>query len=286
MPSALPANVTCSSQLWEYEFKLHKAQMFEALEELRQALWLHTYMFINISQGRGWIHTIRTFLSGFTRGWMLPRLSITQHIKHWSSCDPSGRCWMDGKTASTQWWGCLATEGSGAGYTEEEEEETDRKEEGGGINWTLMDMEDCRGFEWWSGWGSTERWVWISFFIHELIWGACFTLWIEWCWVWARSMWWSEEVLLLGEEMHWVLAYFMCHAGWWLDHTEMDWSMLSNTIQEGVAAYAYKQSHMCKTLRSKFDSLWWASPELASMSVGADNAILDLGMATSIVILP
>ena len=71
-----------------------------------------------------------------------------------------------------------------------------------------------------------------------------------------------------------------------MDHTETDWSMLSNTIKEGVDAYAYKQAHMHTTLHLKFDSLWWASPELASMGVGTDNAILDLGMAASIVLLP
>ena len=45
LPSALPTNVTCSSQLQDYEFKLHEAQAFEALEDLCQVLCLHTYMF-------------------------------------------------------------------------------------------------------------------------------------------------------------------------------------------------------------------------------------------------
>ena len=45
LPSALPPNVTCSSQLQEYEFKLCEAQVFETLEELHQALQLCTYMF-------------------------------------------------------------------------------------------------------------------------------------------------------------------------------------------------------------------------------------------------
>ena len=34
------------------------------------------------------------------------------------------------------------------------------------------------------------------------------------------------------------------------------------------------------------DSLWQASPELASMGVGTDKAILDLAMAASIVLSP
>lgn len=45
LPSSLPTTFACSSQLREYEFKLREAQAFEALEDLRQALRLRTYMF-------------------------------------------------------------------------------------------------------------------------------------------------------------------------------------------------------------------------------------------------
>ena len=94
-------------------------------------------------------------------------------------------------------------------------------------------------------------------------------------------MQWPKEVLLLGEEMHCILAYFMWHASWWSKHAEICHLMISNTNQEGIAAYTYKQAHLCMALCSKFDHLWWGSPELASMGVGADNDILDLRMAAS-----
>lgn len=45
LPSALPANVSCSLQLREYKFGLREAQAFEALEDMRQALRLRTYMY-------------------------------------------------------------------------------------------------------------------------------------------------------------------------------------------------------------------------------------------------
>lgn len=45
LPSTLPTNVLCSPQLREYEFKLREAQAFEALEDIRQALRLRTYMY-------------------------------------------------------------------------------------------------------------------------------------------------------------------------------------------------------------------------------------------------
>ena len=104
---------------------------------------------------------------------------------------------------------------------------------------------------------------------------------IEWCWVRARDMRWSEEVLMLWEEMRRVLAYFLWHAGWWSELAVINRHGLSNVSQEGVAAYAYKQAHHWMALCSKFNLLWQDSPELASMGVGADNDILDLRLAAN-----
>lgn len=104
---------------------------------------------------------------------------------------------------------------------------------------------------------------------------------IEWCRVRARAMRWSEEVLMLREEMRRVLAYFLWHAGWWSELAVINRHGLSNVSQEGVAAYAYKQAHHRMALRSKFNLLWRDSPELASMGVGADNDILDLRLAAN-----
>ena len=104
---------------------------------------------------------------------------------------------------------------------------------------------------------------------------------IEWCQVRARAMRWAEEVLMLWEEMRRVLAYFLWHAGWWSELAVINRHGLSNVSQEGVAAYAYKQAHHWMALCSKFNLLWWDSPELASMGVGADNNILDLQLAAN-----
>lgn len=92
---------------------------------------------------------------------------------------------------------------------------------------------------------------------------------------------WAEEVLLLREEMRRVLAYLSWHASWWSTLAEIPHTLLSDSTQEGLAAYAYKQAYFRTTLRSRFEHLWRDSPELANMGVGADNEILDLRLAAS-----
>ena len=89
-------------------------------------------------------------------------------------------------------------------------------------------------------------------------------------------MQWSEEVLLLQEEMHHVLVYFTWHTIWWLAHADICCPELSDSIQEGLSAYVYKQAHMCMTLCVDFESLWRESPVLTNMGVGAGDPIMDL----------
>ena len=86
---------------------------------------------------------------------------------------------------------------------------------------------------------------------------------------------WSEE-LLLREEMRRVLEYFTWHTSWWLARADIRRPELSDSIQEGLSAYAYKQAHMRMTLRVDFENLWRESPVLASMGVGTGDPILDL----------
>ncbi|KAG1893513.1 uncharacterized protein F5891DRAFT_1196364 [Suillus fuscotomentosus] len=58
---------------------------------------------------------------------------------------------------------------------------------------------------------------------------------VEWAKACARSLRWSEEVLLLKEEMRRVRQYLGWRAQWWLDHHDKG-------IVEGARAYAYRQS--------------------------------------------
>lgn len=96
----------------------------------------------------------------------------------------------------------------------------------------------------------------------------------------ARAMRWSEEVLLLREEMRRVLKFLEWHASWWdsqcARHTD-----LSPELMEGMMAYAKKQASIRTKIRQSFNLMWRESSELISMGVGADNEILDLGLAAT-----
>jgi hypothetical protein len=94
----------------------------------------------------------------------------------------------------------------------------------------------------------------------------------------------SEEVLFLREEMRRVLAFLDWHAGWW-DERRFLFTGLSHDEEEGVIAYASKQAHIRRSMRSTFDRIWHSSHELIQLGIGADNDILDLDYAAGVDLL-
>jgi hypothetical protein len=70
---------------------------------------------------------------------------------------------------------------------------------------------------------------------------------------------WGEEVLLLQEEMHWVLIFCEYHAAWWDDHVSLCSGDLFLDLQDGVHAYATKQADI-HCWRAKAFNLMWGSP--------------------------
>lgn len=97
-------------------------------------------------------------------------------------------------------------------------------------------------------------------------------------------MQWSEEVLLLREEMCRVLLFLEWHAGWWDSRGQLH-TGLQPEYMEGVAAYAAKQAHICQAIRLSFDLLWRTSWRQISEGAGANNEVLDLGLAISTITL-
>lgn len=88
----------------------------------------------------------------------------------------------------------------------------------------------------------------------------------------------SEEVLLIREEMRRVLAYFVWHEEWWKKQdTRRDDA--DRPLAEGLKAYAFKQADMRRELRLSFNNMWRSSAEFCALGVGADSEILDLGLA-------
>lgn len=87
---------------------------------------------------------------------------------------------------------------------------------------------------------------------------------------------WTEEVVLLREEMRRVLAFLDWHAQWWVGRATAN-TELSLEHTEGLVAYAEKQVSIRRALRSSFDQLWRSEWAKIKHGEGADNAILDLG---------
>ena len=71
---------------------------------------------------------------------------------------------------------------------------------------------------------------------------------VEWCKARARAMRWSEEVLLLQEEMRRVMAYHAWRARWWDDQSMRSFG-LSDELTEGLAAYAQRQAKIFRDMR-------------------------------------
>jgi hypothetical protein len=67
---------------------------------------------------------------------------------------------------------------------------------------------------------------------------------------------WSEEVLLLQEEMRRVLEYMSWFSNWWTSHTAVPSIVHDPYLSEGLAAYAAKQSDLRLSLRDHFQTLW------------------------------
>ena len=91
---------------------------------------------------------------------------------------------------------------------------------------------------------------------------------------------WSEEVLLVREEMRRVLQFLEWHARWWEGlQTRHDGS--SPELAEGVSAYACKQASIRRSIRTSFKRLWHRSDEFKTLGIGANDEILDLQQAAA-----
>ena len=86
-------------------------------------------------------------------------------------------------------------------------------------------------------------------------------LYIEYCQSCARAMWWSEEVLLLHEEMRRTLAFFKWHAQWWEEWRPLR-TRLSDEEREGLVAYTSKQAYVWRSMQTRFEHMWHSSDEL------------------------
>ncbi|KAG2125464.1 hypothetical protein DEU56DRAFT_873093 [Suillus clintonianus] len=89
---------------------------------------------------------------------------------------------------------------------------------------------------------------------------------LEWCKARARAHRWSEEVELLLEEMRRVLVFLRWQGSWWKERVTLR-TLNSAPAQEGLSAYACRQSALRVLLIAKFQRLWSDVPTLVSGGV-------------------
>ncbi|RDB24457.1 hypothetical protein Hypma_008439 [Hypsizygus marmoreus] len=77
---------------------------------------------------------------------------------------------------------------------------------------------------------------------------------VEWVKARARAQRWTEEVILVDEEMRRVLEFGRWRATWWEEQAQRRGS--EGVLLEGVQAYAYKQADAERRLVSIWESRW------------------------------
>ncbi|KAG9225761.1 hypothetical protein CCMSSC00406_0007771 [Pleurotus cornucopiae] len=105
---------------------------------------------------------------------------------------------------------------------------------------------------------------------------------IEWAKSRARSLRWSEEVLLCKEEMRRVRETLKHKAGLWAKRRQ-PWKALEakgdDTLIQGVAAFAQTQVNVYETLLNHFTLLWKESPMKAATNNNHDGEAEDTEMS-------
>lgn len=71
----------------------------------------------------------------------------------------------------------------------------------------------------------------------------------------ARKHRWTEEVMLLSEEMRRVLRFLESRSRWWHDR-QMQWDDLDAEVADGLRAYAFRQAAMCDDIAVHFREMW------------------------------
>ncbi|KAJ7667386.1 hypothetical protein B0H14DRAFT_2300724, partial [Mycena olivaceomarginata] len=76
----------------------------------------------------------------------------------------------------------------------------------------------------------------------------------EWAKGWARTRRWTEEVLLLKEEMRRIPITLRWKAQWWEDRCVVE--EFSGYHAEGARAYALRQAKLFRDIADKFEKQW------------------------------
>jgi hypothetical protein len=284
LPSAICGRIQCHPRLYAFEWDLRLAQANDALHDLRQYLQLRSHLYkykdrfvtgqrAN-TRSNTMISQVQASINASVSRYRTARnalLSLAQFVK-------KGEAWkatiMD----------LLDADVHGMTVGEEGESEGHRS-----MSWIWKQsgiaatddshMHECTNI-------STLPVHLLTHFLKALR--------VEWCKSRARAMRWTEETLLLLEEMRRTLQFLDWQAKFWVERagllegekTAVEDSTIdlvgSRTLvperNEGVRAYALRQARIRNHLHDHFKSLWRAVPGLVVSTAGRDSkVVVDLG---------
>ncbi|EMD32481.1 hypothetical protein CERSUDRAFT_58620 [Gelatoporia subvermispora B] len=246
MPSEIPTDVECSTDLLEFEWRLRYAQASETLDDLRQHLRLRS--------------SLCKLKDRFSRGvrTVTRALAIVANVEQRIKSD--GQRYRAARTALM----ALA-----ARLPDKEGWDAHLK--------ALLDQDvremhvDLDGV---SEGRRTLSWIWCMPGLSNAddSAGTQEALRIEWCKSRARSHRWSEECDLLQEEMRRILAFHTWQAEWWLQRADVCVKLDKQredeqaSYTEGAEAYARRQSRIRCLLKERCSQAWEGVLEWVKLS--------------------
>lgn len=101
---------------------------------------------------------------------------------------------------------------------------------------------------------------------------------VEWAKSRAQAERWKEEVILLNEEMRWVLVYLQWNSQRWISQQEQRQDVPPD-VAGGLKAYATKQAALTLALAKSFASWWYPLLITNGMTIDWPSAFLPLATA-------
>ena len=88
---------------------------------------------------------------------------------------------------------------------------------------------------------------------------------VEWAQCMARAVRWEEEVLLLQEEMRWVVEFLEWRSQGWFSNVDARAGAVTSAVWAGISAYPKKQGYILHNLAIQFSQGWHST--LLSLSL-------------------
>lgn len=236
LPSSIKTQLGCTPELRELEWELRYAQAHDALDAIRAGLHLRVSVF--------------RYKDRFERGQRALTRSMGNISRVQTQIDGATHRYRTARTALSALARFLPKDGS---WRKELQE---------------LKAEDVRGLGVADIDNTTEgrrtiSWIWRTIGVNdneEADSGLHDSLRLEWCKSRARALRWTEEVLLLKEEMRRVLAFLRWQAEWW-EGKVRDNNGTHDIMVEGVNAYALRQADIRIRLAASFASKWACVPD-------------------------